>query len=79
MRHFLAILFVAVPFLLIGEAGASGGRHDWDRLERQEGCERYCIDCVANGESPMCMGMYRMCCAYYGGQITPGCGCRVEL
>jgi hypothetical protein len=76
MKYTLAALFICVPSLL---AGASGGRHDWDRLERQEGCERYCINCIANSSSPMCMGIFHMCCKYYGGNSSDSCECRTEM
>ena len=89
-KHILAALFICVPFLLIGEVSASGfsddesddyrdGSHDWDHLERQQGCERYCINCVANGGNPMCMGIFYMCCDYYGGSPSDSCECRAEM
>lgn len=78
IKHIIAALIIVAPFLLFGNAKAAKPA---DRLEKQEECERLCVDCASRGQGPhsLCMGLYRLCCAYYDGQRYPDCGCRVEL
>jgi len=77
IKRALAVLAMLAPFLLLGNSAEAAG---YDRLEKQEGCERLCVQCMdREDKKELCMALYRMCCRYHGGHMYPGCGCRVEM
>ena len=69
------VMMVLTPLLLPSSAEAAS-----TRLERQEGCESICLQCLEQeqAEGSFCMGLYHMCCAYHKGHSYPICGCRIE-
>ena len=75
-RYILAALVIIAPFLLLGNAEAAG----FDRLEKQEGCERLCLQCMEREDKKqLCMALFHMCCRYHSGHVYGECGCRTEM
>jgi len=83
-RHFLVVILLASPVLLIGEANAFtplAQPQAVTRAEKQERCENLCLDCMESGEGQgsLCMTLFELCCQTNSGIRHSECGCRMEM